>query len=61
MFGTSEAALQIARRRPAGVAHVRLEVGRGIHFARTGRPGHDTVWGAPTVLVDSAEHLDRAS
>jgi hypothetical protein len=44
MFGTSEASLQIARCRPAGVAHVRLEVGRGIHFARTGRPGHYTVW-----------------
>jgi hypothetical protein len=39
MFDTPAAALRIAQRRPAGLAHVRLKVDVGIHFARTGRPG----------------------
>jgi hypothetical protein len=61
MFDTPEGALEIARRRPAGLAHLRLSVGRGIHLAATGRPGHWTVWGAPSVLADCVERFDRAS
>jgi len=61
MFDTPEAALHVARRRPAGLARVRLKPDLGIHFARTGRSGHYTVWGAPSVLIDCVEHFDRAS
>jgi hypothetical protein len=61
MFDTPQSALHIARRRPAGLAHVRLKSDLGIHFAPTGRPGHYTVWGAPSVLVDCVEQFDRAS
>ena len=61
MFDTPEDALRIARRRPAGLVRVRLKPDRGIHFAPTGRPGHYTVWGAPSILVDCVEHFDRAS
>ncbi len=61
MFDTPQAALQIARRRPAALARVRLKPDLGIHFAPTGRRGHYTVWGAPSVLNDCVEQLDRAS
>ncbi len=61
MFDTPVAALRIAQRRPAGLAHVRLKVDVGIHFARTGRPGHYTVWGAPSMLVACVQQIDRAS
>jgi len=60
-FDTPVAALRIAQRRPAGLAHVRLKVDVGIHFARTGRPGHYTVRGAPSVLVACVQQIDRAS
>lgn len=61
MFEAPAAALHIARRRPAGLARVRLKADAGIHFVRTGRQGHHTVWGAPTVLLHCIEHFDRAS
>jgi hypothetical protein len=61
MFDTPEGALRIARRRPAGLAQVRLKPDLGIHFAMTGRPGHYSVWGAPSVLIDCVEEFDRAS
>lgn len=61
MFDTPDAALSIARRRPAGLARVRLAPNVGIHFAQTGRAGHFTVWGAPTVLADCVEDVDPAS
>jgi len=61
MFDTQQGALRIARRRPAGVAQVRLEPNLGIYFTRTGRPGHYTVWGAPSVLMDCVERFDQAS
>ena len=51
----------VARRRPAGLVHVRLKPNLGIHFAPTGRRGHYTVWGAPSVLNDCVEQFDRAS
>ncbi len=60
-FDTPQGALRIAQRRPAGLARMRLQPDLGIHFARTGRPGHFTVWGAPSVLIDCIEHFDRAS
>lgn len=61
MFDTPEGALQIARRRPAGLVRVRLKPDLGIHFAPTGRRGHYTVWGAPSVLNDCVEQFDQAS
>jgi hypothetical protein len=61
MFDSSTGALQVARRRPAGLARLRLKPNVGVHFAQTGRPGHYTVWGAPSVLVGCVEHFDRAS
>lgn len=61
MFDTPDVALQIARRRPAGLARVRLKPALGLHFAQTGRPGHYTLWGAPSILIDCVEHFDRAS
>jgi len=55
MFDTREGALQIARRRPAWVAELRLATGRGIHVAATGSHGHRTVWGDPDVLAACVE------
>jgi hypothetical protein len=55
MFDTREGALQIARRRPASVAEMRLTAGRGIHTAVTGSYGHRTVWGDPDVLAACVE------
>ncbi|HSZ69306.1 MAG TPA: hypothetical protein VK756_02990 [Solirubrobacteraceae bacterium] len=55
MFDTREAALQIARRRPAWVAELRLTAGRGIQVAVTGSYGHRTVWGDPDVLSACVE------
>jgi len=55
MFDTREGALQIARRRPAWVAELRLVAGRGIHMAVTGSCGHRTVWGDPDVLAACVE------
>jgi hypothetical protein len=61
MFDTPDGALHVARRRPAGLARVRLAVDAGIHFARTGRHGHFTIWGAPSTLVGCVERVDPAS
>jgi hypothetical protein len=55
LFDTREGALQIARRRPAWVAELRLVAGRGIHMAITGSYGHRTVWGDPDVLAACVE------
>lgn len=55
MFDTREGALQVARRRPAWVAELRLAAGRGIHLAVTGSYGHRTVWGDPDVLASCVE------
>jgi hypothetical protein len=55
MFDTREGALQIARRRPAWVAELRVAAGRGIHVAVTGSYGHRTVWGDPDVLAACVE------
>ncbi len=55
MFDTRDGALQIARRRPAWVAELRLTAGRGIHMAATGSHGHRTVWGEPDVLAACVE------
>ncbi len=60
MFDTPAQALRIARRRPAGLARVRLRPEVGIHFVRTGRQGHHAVWGAPAVLLDCVEMTERA-
>jgi hypothetical protein len=46
MFDTPQAALQIARRRPAGLARVRLQPDLGIHFAATAGAA-TTPYGAP--------------
>jgi hypothetical protein len=35
------------------VAQVRLRPGRGFNYARTGHPGHLTVWGDPVKLLES--------
>jgi hypothetical protein len=51
MFDAREGALQIARRRPAWVAELRLPANRGIHVAVTGSHGHRTVWGDADVLA----------
>lgn len=61
MFDTPAGALRVARRRPAGLACVRLRSDVGIHLARTGGIGHFTVWGAPSVLVACVEGVDQAS
>jgi hypothetical protein len=55
MFDTREGALQIARRRPAWVAELRLVAGRGIHMAVAGSYGHRTVSGDPDVLAACVE------
>jgi hypothetical protein len=55
MFDTREGALQIARRRPAWVAELRMVAGQGIHLAVTGSHGHRTVWGDPRVLTACVE------
>jgi hypothetical protein len=60
MFETREGALQIARRRPAWVAELRLVAGRGIHVAVTGSYGHRTVWGDPDVLAACVERCHVA-
>lgn len=60
MFDTREGALQIARRRPAWVAELRLAAHRGIHVAATGAYGHRTVWGDPQVLAACVERCHVA-
>lgn len=55
LFDTREGALQIARRRPAWVAELRVTAGRGIHIAATGSHGHRTAWGDPDVLAACVE------
>jgi len=61
MFDTREGALQIARRRPAWVAELRLPAGKGIHLAATGSRGHRTAWGDPDVLAGCESSCDVAT
>lgn len=60
MFDTRDGALQIALRRPAWIAELRLAASRGIHVATTGSRGHRTVWGDPGVLAACVHTCDVA-
>jgi hypothetical protein len=61
MFETREGALQIARRRPAWIAEVRLPAGQGIHVAATGSLGHRTVWAESDALAACVQACDMAA
>ncbi|MCA1679951.1 MAG: hypothetical protein LC777_13900 [Actinobacteria bacterium] len=54
MFDSEEAARSRARRKPAFVAAVTLEAGRGFSLAKTAGPSHYTVWGEPEALAACA-------
>ncbi len=56
VFSTREAAGAMALKWPAigmFVAELELEPGNGFCIARTGQPGHRTLWGRPLQLLGS--------